>query len=47
MELIKEDFHFNGDDPLKVFKSVSKHIVLMTPMILMIWLVVGFYNWAS
>ncbi len=47
MEVIGEDFHFNGEDPLKVLKSASRHIVLATPLIGMIWLVVAFYNWAS
>ena len=45
MEVIGEDFHFNGEDPLKVLKSASRHIA--TPLIGMIWLVVAFYNWAS
>ena len=47
MEVL-EDFHFkSGEDPLEVFKSVSKQAILLTPLLMMIWLAVGFYNWAS
>ena len=43
-----EDFHSKtSEDPLKVFKSMSQHILLFMPLLGMIWLAVGFYNWAS
>ena len=43
-----EDFRFrNGEDPLNVLRAIGRQAALFAPFILIVWSVVGFYNWSS
>ena len=42
-----EDLLFKGEDPLKVLKHTCKSALILCPFILVVWSMVGFYNWAT